>query len=160
VSDSDQVGSQKNDRFRILHKTNSNSRWNNSFVTLGIEKACIDSPKRFLIFEEKLALINQKLSLLSDRVGSQKTDPNQTLLEGIPKVVITSEIRISPLLHKFNLIFFYLKEENIKFFFSTAKFINTFPKYCLWLQYKNASIYSQFLKKASCNVSLFIIFLL
>jgi len=42
------IGAQKIRQLRILHKTNRNSRWNNDLVTLNIERACKDSPKRFL----------------------------------------------------------------------------------------------------------------
>jgi hypothetical protein len=50
------------------------------------------------------------------------------IVQDIPKVVTTQEMRLIPLLNKFNLIFnilLYLEEESIKLFLSNKKFINT-----------------------------------
>jgi hypothetical protein len=60
---------------------NSNSRRNNDFVLLNIERARIDSPKKCLISGKTHSNRSKNIvDLGSGRVGSQKTDPCRTMI--------------------------------------------------------------------------------
>jgi hypothetical protein len=65
------VGSQKMHRYRALHMINSNSRRNNDFVLLNIEKARIDSPEKCLI-SRKTHSINRSKNIVDLRSGHKK----------------------------------------------------------------------------------------